>query len=650
MASKNRPYEQFGDYILLKRLELDGLGDLFRAVRIEQGAAGPVVAIRRLSGGNREALAASAQEAATLVPSLSGSTFAKDQRIGVIAGTAFVAHEYASGRSLRYIVDRARGNGGTAPNPIPLDQAIVIAERVALSLATMGDLRHGGERLVHAGLIPQFIWISEDGEIRVAGQGLGAGLAASLRDEKLSTEIGRYFSPETQHSAKASKSTEVYSLGAILFLLVTGQEPPDATRTSAFAHAIRAGKTVGGDPIPDDIRAIIEKSLNIDPASRFATPSEMRNALSALASSGKYAATSFNLAFYLSSLLKKEMEAEASERQRESALNIAAYLHSEPHVVEAPAAVPWASAEPAAADRKSKVPAAIAATVVLAAGGIGAWFFLGTKQDVGASPAVLTASVVAPPSPVRPQIAAPEPIMATLQPAEGTDTAASPAEPATTDSQSADAVRKKLFEDAVKKRLQQEMLKLQAEYTRELQQQQSRNAPVLPPTATSAPATHTQEERPSAAELDQQRREASRAADLGTAPQETAAVATQAPVVPPASVASQNTPPPVQAAPAIREGDVVAMDSLDRAPELVREPRPVYPPIAARQKIEATVMASVLVSESGEVLDVKVLRGEPRFGFNDAAIRAFRAARYSPAMKDGKRVRTWVPQMIHFKP
>ncbi|HET7705455.1 MAG TPA: hypothetical protein VFM36_05170, partial [Thermoanaerobaculia bacterium] len=193
MPAKNRPYEQFGDYILLKKLESDGLGELFRAVRIEKGAAGAVVALRRLSGGQKEALAASAHAAGQLVPSLTGSTFAKDQQIGVVAGTAYVAHDYASGRSLRYIVDRARGNGGGTPNPIPLDQAVVIAERVALSLATLGDLRHGGDRLLHGGLIPQFIWITEDGEIRVAGQCLGAGLAASLRDEKVASDIGRYF-------------------------------------------------------------------------------------------------------------------------------------------------------------------------------------------------------------------------------------------------------------------------------------------------------------------------------------------------------------------------------------------------------------------------------------------------------------------------
>lgn len=655
MPAKNRPYEQFGDYILLKKLESDGLGELFRAVRIENGAAGAPVALRRLSGGHKEALAASAHAAGQIVPSLTGSTFAKDQQIGVIAGTAFVAHDYASGRSLRYIVDRARGNGGT-PNPIPLDQAIVIAERAALSLATLSDLRHGGDRLVHGGLIPQFIWITEDGEIRVAGQCLGAGLAASLRDEKIASDIGRYFSPETQHSGQASKSTEVYSLGAVLFLLVTGQEPPDATRTSAFTHAIRAGKTMGGEPLPDDIRSIIEKSLNIDPAGRFASPSDMRNALSALSASGKYTATSFNLAFYLSSLLKKEMEAEAGERQREAALNVAPYLEaSEASVPAAPLAAEILApvlADPASA-KTSKAPVAIAATVVLAAAGVGAWFLLGSKQQPAVAPAVVAASTIPAAAPVRPPVAPPEPIVATPEAAPDTEAMTATASPAT-DTESAEALRKKMFEEAVKKRLQQEMLKLQAEYTRELQQQQSRNAPVLSTAAPSVQSARVPEERLSAAALDQQR-EAARADDL-TPAQQTAApaastvTAAPAPVVPTATVATQTAPPPVAAAPAIREGDVVSMESLDRAPALVREPRPAYPLIAARQRIEATVMASILVSETGEVLEVKILRGEPRFGFNEAATRAFRSARYSPAMKDGKRVRTWVPQMIHFKP
>ncbi len=49
------------------------------------------------------------------------------------------------------------------------------------------------------------------------------------------------------------------------------------------------------------------------------------------------------------------------------------------------------------------------------------------------------------------------------------------------------------------------------------------------------------------------------------------------------------------------------------------------------------------------MLDVKVLRTDGRFGLDEAAVRAMRQAKFAPAVKDGKRVRTWLPQTIIFK-
>jgi protein TonB len=99
----------------------------------------------------------------------------------------------------------------------------------------------------------------------------------------------------------------------------------------------------------------------------------------------------------------------------------------------------------------------------------------------------------------------------------------------------------------------------------------------------------------------------------------------------------------------VREGDVISVGELDVLPRITRPVKPIYPPMAIRQKITATILLTVLVGEDGEVLDVRVLRGEPRFGFNDAAMRAMRATRFSSPMKDGKRVRTWLPQSYDFK-
>nr|MDP9362119.1 protein kinase [Acidobacteriota bacterium] len=388
MAAKNRPYEQFGTFILFKKLETDSLGDLWRAGRVDGANLGPTMAVRRMSGGNRAAMIQSAADANQLVPLLSGTTFAKDQTIDAANGIPFVAHEYSGGRSLRHIVDRARGGAGVTPNPVPLDQAIVIAEKIALSLATTADLRYLGNRLAHGALIPQFVWITGEGEIRVAGQQLGKGIVASLADSRVAAELGKYFPAEYRASGEISKTTDVYSLGAIIYLLITGNEPPDAVTASAFTQSIRAARTFSGQPLPDDLRAIMEKSLAIDPNARYASIGDMKQVLSALVHGGNYAASTFNLAFYLSNLLKKELEGEALEIEKESKVNVAAYA-------VAPAAAPVAAEEPSSdAPSKSRAPLFAVAAAVVVAAGLGAFFLLKPKP-----PAPVVRAAAATPKP-----------------------------------------------------------------------------------------------------------------------------------------------------------------------------------------------------------------------------------------------------------
>ena len=630
MAARNKPYEQFGEYILFKKLESDSLSELWRAARIENGQLGSLVALRRFTGGNRDAIAQSAANAKHIIGSLTGTTFAKNQIIDVINGVPFIAHEYAGGRSLRHIVERARGGAGVTPNPIPIDQAIVVAEKVALSLATTSDLRLGNERLVHGALIPQFIWISDDGEIRVSGQQLGAGMHASLRDAKVATELSRYFAPEYQMSGQPTKSSEVYSMGAMLFLLVTGVEPPDAMNASAYMSAIRAAKTMTGGPVPDDIRIILDKSLTIDAGFRYGSAGDMKTAISALAHGGKYSATTFNLAFYVSNLLKKEHESEALDRDKEMKLNIAPYVDALTAPV-AEAAVPssgpmFTSVDDGATQSKSKAPLAIAAAVVIAVIGGGAWYMLRAKPAAQTTNAqkVTTASVAPLP---KPQIVS-QPLVAA---APATTTAA-------TDTASAEVAKKKAFEEAVQKELQAEMMKLQKDYTTNLQKQQSKNAPV--PVAAPSQTSSREEASPSAAQLDQQRL-ANRPEPVAPAAQPATLTVAQTQTSAPAPIAP--------AAPAVHEGDIVAVDSLDNPPKVVRPSIPQYPPMAARQRAEATILVTALVSETGDVIDVRVLRGDKRFGFEEAALRAVRATKFSAPIKDGKRVKTWFPLPVAFK-
>ncbi|HYM62719.1 MAG TPA: TonB family protein [Thermoanaerobaculia bacterium] len=634
MAAKNKPYEQFGPYILFKKLETDSLGELWRAARIEERQLSALIALRRLTGGNREALSAAAASVQEIIPLLTGTTFTKNQIAGVQNGIPFIAHDYAGGRSLRHIVDRARGGNGLTPNPIPIDQALVIAEKVALSLETTSNIKHQGTRLAHGALIPQLVWISDDGEIRVAGQNLGKGLAASLKEPAAGSELARYFAPEIRESGEATKASEVYALGATLYLLVTGAEPPDAVTASAFAMAVRGAKTTAGTAMPDDIRAILDKSLVLDPAARFASVTDMKVALSTLVHGGKYTATTFNLAFYLNNLLKKEMEGEALDRDRESKVNLAPYLDAPPAEAPAPAArAPFGTTEE---PPKKKSMLVVAVVAVLAIAAIAAYFVFGRSGSKGTKP-LTPATASAPAPPAKPKI---EPILAS--PVIATSTSGNATATGTGDQDA----QKKAFEAAVNQKLQDEMMKLQAAYNKELQKQGTKNAPpATAPGSAAAPAPQpkVEERAPSAAAFDAQRR------DTAPAPAPQPVAAAPAPVPQPAAVPVAAAPSPAQA-PTVREGDLVEITDVDQVPRPQTPIKPIYPPLAARQRVEGSVIVSALVSETGAVIDVRVLRGVGRLGLDEAAVRAMKGARFTPAIKDGKRVRTWLPQTIIFKP
>ncbi len=82
-------------------------------------------------------------------------------------------------------------------------------------------------------------------------------------------------------------------------------------------------------------------------------------------------------------------------------------------------------------------------------------------------------------------------------------------------------------------------------------------------------------------------------------------------------------------------------------PLLVKRVAPVYPPLARQARIQGTVILNVVINKSGEVEDVKLIRGHPLLA--PAAIQAVKQWRYRPYEKDGEPVEIETTVQVNFK-
>jgi TonB family protein len=117
------------------------------------------------------------------------------------------------------------------------------------------------------------------------------------------------------------------------------------------------------------------------------------------------------------------------------------------------------------------------------------------------------------------------------------------------------------------------------------------------------------------------------------------------------TVAPAPTPAPAPEPPAVEPGSLVDLaDLLLIRPVLVSEDRPRYPPAAQRAGIEGSVVVSAVVTETGVIGPVTIVRASPRgLGFEDEALRFVRTRRYRPATRQGVPVRVRMEMIVEFR-
>src|SRR3954465_2336344 len=179
-------------------------------------------------------------------------------------GQQYIVFEYVDGESLKQLVDRT--------GPLPARRAIELVLQVAEALAFAHNTG-----LVHRDVKPQNVLVTEDGEAKVTDFGIARSLDVEHGVTQNGTVLGRanYLSPQQARGQTVTPATDVYSLGVVLYELLTGDVPFPGENFVAVAM-----KHVNEPPpnllevrkdVPRRVAAAVDRALQKDPADRFPT-------------------------------------------------------------------------------------------------------------------------------------------------------------------------------------------------------------------------------------------------------------------------------------------------------------------------------------------------------------------------------------------
>jgi serine/threonine-protein kinase len=187
-------------------------------------------------------------------------------------GTYFIVMEYVDGRPLSQLI---RTKGALPPN-----QAADIGAAVAAALAYAH--RNG---LFHRDVKPGNVLLDAAGNVKVTDFGIARAVNAQDNLTQTGTVMGTasYFSPEQAQGFAVDNRSDVYSLGVVLYEMVTGQPPFSGENpvSVAYRHVSEAPappRKVNAD-VPPALEAVILQTLAKDPDDRYATAEDLRTDL-----------------------------------------------------------------------------------------------------------------------------------------------------------------------------------------------------------------------------------------------------------------------------------------------------------------------------------------------------------------------------------
>jgi serine/threonine protein kinase len=258
-----------GKYEILRKLGRGGMADVYLAQDTEHERT---VALKVIEQGpdadSRETI-----EAERRGSQLQAKLAEIDPRVvkifdaGDMDGYFVVAMEYVEGQDLSDLMRHG---------PAPADDAVDIALAICQTLEHAHTLEvtiDGKEcrGIVHGDIKPKNIRIDHENRVRVLDFGIAKALSLSRKLTRNEFGSVPYASPERLDSGDVNSMSDLWSLGVLLYELVTGSQPYQAESTERLERMIRSRIPAppAPDPCPEPLRRILLKSMDPEPERRY---------------------------------------------------------------------------------------------------------------------------------------------------------------------------------------------------------------------------------------------------------------------------------------------------------------------------------------------------------------------------------------------
>jgi dienelactone hydrolase len=254
-----------GKYKILEELGHGGMGVVHKAEDIKLKR---LVALKFLpphlmdSSDLKERFLVEAQAAAAL----NHPNICVIHEVGEDEGRPYIAMEYVEGETLK---DRLR------KGPLVPAEASAIAGQV---VAGLGEAHHKG--IIHRDVKSANIMVTAKGQAKIMDFGL-AKLRGGSSLTRSQTTVGTvaYMSPEQAQGEDLDQRTDLWSLGVVLYEMLTGELPfrgdRDASVLYAVVHAEPKSLKVRKPPVPEDLQQVVVRALKKRPEARYGSAEEM---------------------------------------------------------------------------------------------------------------------------------------------------------------------------------------------------------------------------------------------------------------------------------------------------------------------------------------------------------------------------------------